>query len=99
MYRAAGLVIVVLLSWVYPALADELVVQWTGEEAESFEYLTDHAHFTVFYSPEGWPDVLCSEVQFFARRFGDTENVFGTVVVYGPPEDTGVFRGDRKSVV
>lgn len=96
MYRAAGLVIVVLLSWVYPALADELVVQWTGEEAESFEYLTDHAHFTVFYSPEGWPDVLCSEVQFFARRFGDTENVFGTVVVYGPPEDTGVFRGGSR---
>lgn len=96
MHRAAALVVVVLLGWACPALADELVLQWTGDEAASFDYLADYAHFTYFESPEDWDDVLCSEVQFFCRRFGDTGNVFGTVVVYGPPEDKVEFRGGSR---
>ena len=73
--------------------AEEMYLQWDDGTAESFSFTPDRAQFTYFQTPEDWSDSLCSAVRFYGRRFGDVSGIYGTVVVYAPPEDRTAMVG------
>lgn len=82
-----------ICAWVAPAFAEEMYLQWDDGVADSYSFTPDRAHFIYFQTPEDWTDSLCSSVRFYGRSFGDVSGIFGTVVVYAPPEDRDTILG------
>jgi hypothetical protein len=76
-----------IIAWQLPAFAIEQYLQWDNDVADSFSHEADRAYITYFETPEDWTSSLCSAVKFYGRRYGDVSGIYGTVVVYAPPED------------
>lgn len=94
MRLAVSLVVLAgLCAWAVPVLAEEQFLQWDNGEANSFSFAEDRAHLTYFETPIDWEDTLCSAIRFYGRRFGDVTGIYGTVVVYAPPEEMTTIRG------
>jgi len=93
MRLAVALVILAgIYAWLPPAFAEEQFLQWDDDVADSFSHEADRAYLVYFQTLEGWSSSLCSAVKFYGRRYGDVSGVYGTVVVYAPPEDMTTLR-------
>ena len=73
--------------------ASDGMVESSDLAAADFEYLHDEAHLTIFESPADWDQAFFDYVEFFGERYGDTADIYGTVVLYGPPEGEGTIQG------
>lgn len=90
------LVIIAICLAALPAYAQEGHVENTDMPADEFIYLPGEAHLAVFSIPDGWTQAFIQSASFFAERYGDTTDIYGTVVIYGPPEGEWSITGDSE---
>jgi hypothetical protein len=86
MRKAVALIVAGLLLSGAAGAVEERVLQWGGDEAVDFDYLDEDAHVVLFDSPAEWEEAFLTEVQLYCRRFGEVGDIYGTVVILGPPE-------------
>lgn len=86
MRLAAAVIIVGLLIWAAPVCAEDAVLHYGETLPTEFDSAGDLAYWTDFKTPEEWTDVICSQVRFYGKSYGDNSKVLGSLVIFGPPE-------------
>ncbi len=74
------------------AWAEEVTLSWAGDSTTLFDVIEDSAHITLFVTPE-WDTALCSQLEFYSKRFGDPGDLYCNVVVFGPIEGQSTMYG------
>jgi hypothetical protein len=101
MLTRISLLLVLWLAALPVFAASDGLLKSSDQAAADFEYLHDEAHLTIFQTPADWDQAFFDYVEFYGERFGDVKDIYGTVVLYGPPAGESTITGssDQKLTV
>lgn len=84
--------VICLLAFASVASAEQAVLGWGGDSATLFDKVEDGAHISLFVTPE-WNIALCSQLEFYCKRYGDPGDLYCNIVVFGPIEGQSTMYG------